>query len=65
MGPAHIRHRSHHFATRLVILRIKLVGKPKWLPLKSGYHEVMQTRPIPGKLNCIRASAILAFKIVA
>ena len=30
-----------------VILWISLGGKPKWLPLKLGYHDVMRTRPIP------------------
>ena len=29
-----------------VILRISLGGKPKWLPLKFGYHDVMRTSPI-------------------
>ena len=29
-----------------VILWISLGGKPKWLPLKLGYHDVMRTNPI-------------------
>ena len=29
-----------------VILWIELGGNPKWLPLNSGYHDVMHTRPI-------------------
>ena len=29
-----------------VILWISLGGKPKWLPLKFGYHDVMHTSPI-------------------
>ena len=29
-----------------VILWISLGGKPKWLPLKFGYHDVMRTIPI-------------------
>ena len=29
-----------------VILWIQLDGKPKWLPLKFGYHDVMRTSPI-------------------
>ena len=29
-----------------VILWISLGGKPKWLPLKFGYHDVMPTSPI-------------------
>ena len=29
-----------------VILWISLGGKPKWLPLKFGYHDVMRTSPI-------------------
>ena len=28
---------------RPVILWIELGGKPKWLPLNSGYHDVMRT----------------------
>ena len=29
-----------------VILLIELGGKPKWLPLNFGYHDVMRTGPI-------------------
>ena len=29
-----------------VILWISLGGKPRWLPLKFGYHDVMRTSPI-------------------
>ena len=29
-----------------VILWISLGGKPNWLPLKFGYHDVMRTSPI-------------------
>ena len=29
-----------------VILWIELGGKPKWLPLKCGYHDVMHAAPI-------------------
>ena len=29
-----------------VILWISLGGKPKWLPLKFGYHDVIRTSPI-------------------
>ena len=29
-----------------VILWFSLGGKPKWLPLKFGYHDVMRTSPI-------------------
>ena len=29
-----------------VILWISKGGKPKWLPLKFGYHDVMRTSPI-------------------
>ena len=29
-----------------VILSISLGGKPKWLPLKFGYYDVMRTSPI-------------------
>ena len=40
-----IRHCSHHFATQPVILWTELGGKPKWLPLNSGYHDIMHTVP--------------------
>ena len=30
-----------------VILWIELGGKPRWLPLNFGYHDVMRTVPIP------------------
>ena len=29
-----------------VIPWISLGGKPKWLPLKIGYHDIMRTSPI-------------------
>ena len=32
-----------------VILWISLGGKPTWLPLKFGYHDVMRTSPIRHK----------------
>ena len=34
-----------------VILWISLGGKPKWLPLKFGYHDVMRTSPIDRTLR--------------
>ena len=46
MGPVRIRHRSHEFGWQSVILWISLGGKPKWLPLKFGYHDVIRTSPI-------------------
>ena len=33
-----------------VILWIELGGKPKWLPLNFGYHDVMHTGSILGRL---------------
>ena len=38
-----------------VILWMELGGKPKWLPLKFGYHDVMRTSPIcrAGHRKCI------------
>ena len=39
-----------------VILWISLGGKPKWLPLKFGYYDVMRTRPIMLSLERIQAS---------
>ena len=45
MGHVRIRHVIVH--TNLppspVILWIELGGKPKWLPLNFGYHDVMRT----------------------
>ena len=37
--PVHIHHHSDHFDTQ------ELGGKPKWLPLKFGYHDVIHTAP--------------------
>ena len=47
-----------------VVLWIELVGKPKWLPLKFGYHDVLRTSPIK---DCVRAKQIsgLPFKHLA
>ena len=36
-------HTHTQVATQPIILRIELSGKPKWLPLNSGYHDVMRT----------------------
>ena len=47
MGAVRIRHSILDFATQPVILWIELGGKPKWLPLNFGYHDVMYTAPIP------------------
>ena len=38
-----------------VILQIELGGKPKWLPLHFGYHDVMRTSPIKFCLGVIFA----------
>ena len=46
MGPVPKRHSAHHFATQSVIWYIELGGNPKWLPLNSGYHDVMHTSPL-------------------
>ena len=48
MGPVRIRHRLVHtiWGGGPVILWISLGGKPKWLPLNFGYHDVMRTNPI-------------------
>ena len=45
MGPVRIRHSSHDFGWQF-ILWISLGGKPKWLPLKFVYHDLMHTSPI-------------------
>ena len=38
-----------------VILWIELGGKPKWLPLNFGYHDVMRTGTITSARNsCAR-----------
>ena len=55
MGPVRISHSSHHFGP--VILWISLGGKPKWLPLKFGYHDVMRTSPIARGKRHLRDSA--------
>ena len=36
---------------RPVILWISMGGKPKWLPLQFGYHDVMRTSPIGSGWN--------------
>ena len=36
-----------------VILWIEQGGKPKWLPLNIGYHDVMRTAPIVGQYFAI------------
>ena len=50
MGPVRIRHSSHDFATQLelcilILWTAELGGKPKWRPLKFGYHDVTRTTP--------------------
>ena len=45
MAPVLISHSSHVLGGSPVILWISLGGKPKWLPLKFGYHDVMRTSP--------------------
>ena len=54
MGPMRIRHSSHDFRWQSSH-SVDLAGgggggggKPTWLPLKSGYHDVMRTSPIAG-----------------
>ena len=39
--PVRIRPSSHELPPSAVILWIELGGKPKWLPLIFGYHDVM------------------------
>ena len=46
MGPVRIRHSSHDFGWQCSHSVVSLGGKPKWLPLKFGYHDVMRTNPI-------------------
>ena len=46
MGPVRICHSLHEFATQPINLMTELVGKPKWLPLNFGYHDVMRTAPV-------------------
>ena len=38
-----------------VIQWISLGGKPKWLPLKFGYHDVMRTSPITHAIRIVGA----------
>ena len=46
-----IRHSVWEFATQPVILWILLGGKPKRLPLNSGFNNVMRTTPICEKMS--------------
>ena len=46
IGPVRIRHSSHDFGWQSSLLWISLGGKPKWLPLKFGYHDEMRTSPL-------------------
>ena len=39
-----------------VILWISLGGKPKWLPLKFGYHDIMRTSPF------VKVTAVFCFR---
>ena len=41
MGPVRIRHCSRHFAIQSSHCVDRVGGKPKWLPLEFGYHDVM------------------------
>ena len=43
-GPVRIRRSSHDLPPSPVIT--ELGGKPKWLPLDFGYHDVMHTGPM-------------------
>ena len=46
-APVRIRHSSQKFATQSShSVDLSLGGKPKWLPLKFGYHDVLRTSPI-------------------
>ena len=67
MGPIRIRHRSHrslcHPANIILDLWVELVGKPKWLPLNSGYHDVMRTAPI--FCNCCSMADLLEVSVAA
>ena len=42
-----------NFVTVPIILCIELGGKPKWLPLNFGYHDVMHTVSIICAPKCI------------
>ena len=46
MGPVRIRHSSHDFGWQSSHSVDLAGGKPKWLPLKVGYHDIMRTSPI-------------------
>ena len=48
-----------------VILWISLGGKPKWLPLKFGYHDVMRTSPLraPNCLSFVRVCACVRVRV--
>ena len=48
MGPVRIRHNSHDFGWQSSHSVDLVGGKPKWLPLKFGSHDVVRTSPIRG-----------------
>ena len=52
-GHVQIRHSSHEFATQS---SHSVFGKPEWLALKFGYHDVMHTSPIISKSHHVPAS---------
>ena len=43
-----------------VILWISLGSKPKWLPLKFGYHDVMRTSPIHRETRLLYRGGVIA-----
>ena len=47
-----------------VILWISLGGKPKWLPLKFGYHDVMRTSPIMSSVSAKYMATTLTASLV-
>ena len=52
MGPVRIRSLHTFLPPSPVILWISLGGKPKWLPLDFGYHDVMRTTPLCVMVKC-------------
>ena len=43
----------HEISIQPLKLWIELGGKPKWLSLKCGYHDVMRTGPIDQLGQCL------------
>ena len=64
MGPVRIRIVYTILGGSPVILWISLGGKPKWLPLNFGYHDVMRTSPMEHCLPGPRDTLFVVIKLL-